>query len=67
MIPDSELLRQFVDNGAQEAFAELMGRKINAVYAAALRQVGRDAHLALDVTQGVFLALAQRAPSLKHH
>jgi RNA polymerase sigma factor (sigma-70 family) len=67
MTPDSELLRQFADNGDQDAFAELMGRKINAIYAAALRQVGCDSHLAVDVTQGVFLALAQRAPSLKRH
>src|SRR4051812_36285307 len=67
MSEDSELLRRFADEGAQEAFAELVRRKLDLVYAAALRQTGGDAPLAEDVTQAVFLALACRAGALKRH
>jgi RNA polymerase sigma factor (sigma-70 family) len=64
---DSELLRQFADEDSQEAFAELVQRTVNFVYAAALRQTGGDAHLAQDVTQGVYRALACQASTLKRH
>jgi len=65
MNDETELLRRFADEDAQDAFTELVRRKIDLVYAAALRQTGGDAHLAQDVTQGVFLALACRASVLK--
>ena len=64
MTDDAQLLRQFAGEGAQVAFAELVRRRIDFVYSTALRQVGGDAHLAQDVTQGVLLALAQSARSL---
>lgn len=64
---DSELLRRFDEDGVQDAFRELVRRKVNLVYAAALRQVRGDAHLADDVTQAVFLALATRAHALRRH
>lgn len=67
MDPDTELLRRFVDDDAQGAFAELVQRKLRLVYSAALRQTGGDAHLAHDVTQAVFLALAARARALRRH
>lgn len=67
MNSDLELLRQFADEGSQEAFAELVRRTVNFVYAAALRQTAGDAHLAQDVTQGVYFALASRAAELKRH
>jgi RNA polymerase sigma factor (sigma-70 family) len=66
MNEDNELLRRFVDERSQAAFTELVQRKINLVYAAALRQVG-DPHLAADVTQRVFFGLACRAAQLVHH
>jgi RNA polymerase sigma factor (sigma-70 family) len=66
MNEDNELLRRFGEERSERAFAELVQRKINLVYAAALRQVG-DAHLASDVTQAVFLSLACRARTLTRH
>src|SRR5687767_13523240 len=67
MSDDSPLLRQFVEDHSQAAFATLVQRHVNLVYSAALRQLGGDAHLASDAVQGVFLALAQNAPRLEHH
>lgn len=67
MDTDTELLRRFVDDDAQEAFAELVQRKVRLVYSAALRQTAGDTHLAHDVTQAVFLALSARARSLRRH
>lgn len=64
---ESELLRRFADVHDKEAFAELVRGKVNLVYAAALRQVGGDAHLAQDVTQDVFIALACHAARLVRH
>jgi RNA polymerase sigma factor (sigma-70 family) len=64
MPEDIPLLRRFVDEGSDAAFAELVRLRINFVYGIALRQVGGDAHLARDVTQEVFLDLARKAPAL---
>src|SRR5688572_8112073 len=58
--PDQELLRDYAERGAETAFAELARRHIDLVYSAAVRLVV-DRHLAEDVTQAVFVALAQNA------
>ena len=60
---DQELLRDYVQNASEAAFAELVRRYVDLVYSAAFRMV-RDQHLAEDVSQGVFVALARNAGSL---
>lgn len=57
---DLALLREYAANNSETAFAELVERRVGFVYAAALRQVC-DPHLAEEVTQAVFIILAQKA------
>ncbi|MDB6170314.1 MAG: polymerase, sigma-24 subunit, subfamily [Verrucomicrobia bacterium] len=64
MSTDPELLQRYADEHSEEAFAELVQRHVNLVYSAALRRVGGDAHLAKDVAQQVFTALARDARAL---
>jgi RNA polymerase sigma factor (sigma-70 family) len=63
-VPDSELLDEFVRLKSDEAFRRIVGRYVNLVHAAAMRQV-RDAHLAEDVTQATFIVLARRAAGVR--
>jgi RNA polymerase sigma factor (sigma-70 family) len=67
MIDDAELLRRYAEQHSDAAFAELVQRHIGLVYAAALRQLHGATHRAEDVTQGVFIDLARKAPSLSRH
>jgi RNA polymerase sigma factor (sigma-70 family) len=64
---DSELLSAYLKDGSEEAFTGLVNRHMKLVFSAALRQVGGDAHLAKDVVQNVFSALARKAASLRNH
>ena len=62
---DGQLLRIYAERRVEPAFAELVRRHVDFVYSAAARMV-RDSHLAEDVTQGVFVALARNAPQLSN-
>src|SRR5688572_16518434 len=64
MSTDAELLASYSEEGSEEAFATLTARYLPLVYAAAIRQVNGDEHLAKDVAQTVFAQLARRAKSL---
>ncbi len=62
---DSALLRQYVENHSDEAFATLVAQHLNLVYSVALRQVGNP-HQAEEITQAVFIILAKKAAQLRH-
>lgn len=62
---DSALLRRYVENRSDEAFASLVERHVNLVYSVAMRCVW-DAHDAEEVTQNVFILLAKKASQLRH-
>jgi len=61
---DTELLRSFISEHSDAAFAELVARYVDLVYASAFRQTTSHA-LAQDITQAVFVILARKAPSLR--
>jgi uncharacterized protein (TIGR03435 family) len=64
-LDDSVLLRRYVENHSDEAFASLVQRHVNLVYSVALRQAG-DPHNAEEIAQAVFIILAKKAASLRH-
>jgi RNA polymerase sigma factor (sigma-70 family) len=62
---DMTLLREYSANGSEAAFANLVSRRVSFVYSAAIRQVGNP-HQAQEVTQAVFVILAQKAGRLSN-
>ncbi len=64
---DNELLRLFVTDGSESAFAELVHRHLGMVYSTALRKLGGDAALAEDMAQQVFTDLSRKARTLVTH
>jgi uncharacterized protein (TIGR03435 family) len=61
---DIHLIQEFAATGSEEAFSTVVRRHINLVYSAALRRLGNP-HEAEEVTQVVFIILAQKAGSLR--
>ncbi len=66
-VNDRELLCRYVENGDEQAFAEVVRRHVNLVYSTARRLAAGDTHLAEDASQQVFATLAQRARFLCGH
>ncbi len=64
---DCDFLRRYVDAGDEQAFAEVVRRHMDLVYSTARRLAAGDRHLAEDVSQQTFTALAQQARFLVTH
>src|SRR6185295_14095532 len=64
MRDDIELLRRYVEERDEAAFAGIVHRHLAMVYGVALRKVAGDVALAEDVAQGVFSDLARKAAPL---
>ena len=60
---DMDLVREYVRANSEQAFRILVERHINMVHAVALRQTDQP-QFAEDVTQAVFIVLAEKAASL---
>jgi RNA polymerase sigma factor (sigma-70 family) len=65
-VQDAELLAEFCCTQSAQAFASIVHRYIDLVYATARRMVG-DEHLAQDVTQATFLVLMKKARRVDAH
>ena len=59
-LDDIALLRKYADDHSEEAFAALVSRHIHKVHSVALR-LTRNPHQAEEITQAVFIILAQKA------
>ena len=64
MNDDPALLRRYAQDGAEDAFSELVSRHLGLVYHAALRQLGGDTRRAEEAAQAVFIDLARKASKL---
>ena len=61
---DMDLVREYARRNSEPAFTDLVHRHINLVYSVAFRYVGNTGD-AQDVTQTVFIILAQKAVRLR--
>src|SRR5258706_16140475 len=59
------ILADYVRNGSDRAFRELVNSYVNFVYSTALRALGGKRPLAEDVSQTVFIDLARKAAGLR--
>jgi RNA polymerase sigma factor (sigma-70 family) len=62
---DDELLQEYAQNHSEAAFAQVVEQHIDLVYSTALRLVG-EPHLAEDVAQMVFIALARSPRAVRN-
>jgi RNA polymerase sigma factor (sigma-70 family) len=60
---DMELVRQYAASQSESAFEAIVSRYTNLVYSAAFRRTG-NSQLAEEITQAVFVILAQKAATL---
>lgn len=67
MTDDAELLRRYGRDRDEAAFAEVVRRRVDLVYAAAMRQTRGDDALARDAVQAVFTDLARKAERVAEH
>lgn len=63
---DTQLLHDYAEHRSEAAFATLVRRHIDLVHSAAVRMVN-DVHLAQDVSQAVFVAMAKDAGKITKH
>src|SRR5256885_335853 len=65
---DWQCLSEYVRDGSQSAFREVVVRHVDLVYATCRRVLpSRDAHLAEDATQAVFVILAKKARMIRRN
>jgi len=64
MLNDSELLRDYVERGSEEAFRALVERHSGMVHGVA-RRIACNEPLAEEITQAVFVVLARKAATLR--
>jgi RNA polymerase sigma factor (sigma-70 family) len=64
MTESQRLLADYVTNGSEGAFRELVTRYTDLVYSTAIRLVGGDSQLAQEVCQTVFINLARKAQTI---
>ncbi len=64
MTESQQLLADYVRNGSEEAFRELVTCYLALVFSTAIRLVGGDTHRAEDIAQTVFVDLARKARTL---
>jgi RNA polymerase sigma factor (sigma-70 family) len=65
-VNDMDLLREFVRENSEAAFAEIVRRHIDLVYSVAFRYTGNSED-ARDVAQATFLILTRKAVHLREH
>jgi len=63
---EQTLLQEYIRNGSEQAFSELVNRYHNMVFSVCMRHL-HDSGLAQDAAQAVFLALSENAEKIRKH